>query len=176
MSCYTWIIAVTKTRSLLCIIIDILIMLCKCMYYNICLYRQVKSSRTVYRLLMIILFFLHVQVSTDSRASEYLAFLQSILSPFLESYWHTALALLQMDKDTEGNIIWLCLSLQSSARLFQLSLVIFIFLTSTPASSLLLWLCYIIFLAAELMFLRQLHANLVEKAEKGLLSNGNQWF
>ena len=43
-----------------------------------------------------------VQVSTGSKAVEYLSFLRNILSPFLESYWHTALALLQMETDTEG--------------------------------------------------------------------------
>ena len=50
-------------------------------------------------------------MSTDSRAADYLAFLQSVLNPFLESYWHTALALLQMDNDTEGRFVTAHISL-----------------------------------------------------------------
>ena len=105
--------------------------------------------------------YLFNQVSTDGRASEYLAFLQSILSPFLESYWHTALALLQMERDTEGLFITAVLSAQHYTGVKDsITFVILIFSI----------------LAAELTFLRQLHANLVKKAEKGLLSNGNQQF
>ena len=42
------------------------------------------------------------QVNTEQWALEHLEFLQSILSPFLEGYWNTTVALLQMESTMEG--------------------------------------------------------------------------
>ena len=43
-----------------------------------------------------------VQVNSKPWALEQLGFFQSMLNPFLEGYWNTAVALLQMETVMEG--------------------------------------------------------------------------
>ncbi len=44
-----------------------------------------------------------MQVNTDEWALDHLTFLKSILDPFLESYWNTAVRLLQLEHTIEGS-------------------------------------------------------------------------
>ena len=65
---------------------------------RVCVCEKLIALMTLYPLMEIAC----AQVNTEEWALQHLKFLQSILNPFLEGYWNTIVALLQMESTTEG--------------------------------------------------------------------------